>query len=385
MKKIELSNVITVSAAHLLHDMYSAFLAPLLPLLIDKLGISVFQAGMLDFLRRFPSIVNPLIGLIADKVSVRYFIIIAPALTSIAMSLLGLAPHYIYLALLILLAGISSALFHVPAPVMIKHISHDQIGKGMSFYMLGGELARTLGPLVILGAVSVWGLEGTYRLIPLGVLASLILFFRLRKIRISQDFSHSKEPGARHTFRKLIPFFTTVAGIILFRAAMKSALTLYLPTYLTSRGSSIWLAGISLAILQFSGAGGTFFSGIISDKIGRKNALLIITIMNPILMFLFLFVHGVWTIPILIITGFFLFAIGPVMLAFIHDIKSRHMSFINGIYMTINFAVSSLIVLLVGYLSDKIGIELTFRISALMAFGSIPFVISIKSKTPTKK
>jgi FSR family fosmidomycin resistance protein-like MFS transporter len=250
----------------------------------------------------------------------------------------------------------------------------------MSFYMLGGELARTLGPLVILGAVSLWGMEGTYRLIPLGIIASIILFFRLRKIPIRQDFSHTKEAGARQTFRKMIPFFITVAGIILFRAAMKSALTLYLPTYLTSRGTSIWLAGISLAILQFSGAGCTFFSGIISDKIGRKNALLIITIINPILMFLFLFVHGVWTIPILIITGFFLFAIGPVMLAFIHDINSRHMSFINGIYMTINFAVSSLIVLLVGYLSDTIGIELTFRISAWLAFGSIPFVLSIKNK-----
>jgi len=380
-KKIDLPHVLTVSAAHLLHDIYSAFLAPILPLLINKLGMSVFQAGLLDFIRRIPSLMNPLIGLMADKISVRYFIIIAPAVTSVTMSLLGVAQHYILLVILLFVAGISSALFHVPAPVMIKHVSHDQIGKGMSYYMLGGELARTLGPLVILGAVSIWGLEGSYRLMPLGIIASIMLFFQLRKIKISKDFSQSKEPKASETFKKLTPFFISITGIIVFRSAMKAALTLYLPTYLTSQGASIWLAGISLSILQFSGAGGTFFAGIISDQIGRKNALLIITLINPLLMFLFLYVKGIWSIPILIITGFFLFGIGPVMLALIHDINSRHMSFINGVYMTISFAVSSIFVLLVGYFSDKIGLDTTFKISALAAFGSIPFVLSLKNKT----
>ena len=51
----------------------------------------------------------------------------------------------------------------------------------MSFYMLGGEIARTLGPLVIIGAVSLWGLEEIYKLIPFGVPASIILYFKSEK------------------------------------------------------------------------------------------------------------------------------------------------------------------------------------------------------------
>ena len=85
-KKFNLTDVLTVSLAHLLHDIYSSFLAPILPLLIDKLGISVFQAGLLDIIRKIPSLFNPFIGLIADKVSVRYVLIIAPAITSTAMT-----------------------------------------------------------------------------------------------------------------------------------------------------------------------------------------------------------------------------------------------------------------------------------------------------------
>jgi len=379
-KKFESKNVITVSMAHLIHDTYSAFLAPILPLLISKFGITVLMAGLLDIVRKIPALANPFIGLMADRMSVRYFVILAPAITSVAMSLLGLAPSYIFIVILVFMAGIGSTIFHVPAPVMIKHVSHNQLGKGMSYYMLGGELARTLGPLIILGAISLWGLEGTYRLIPLGIIASIILYFRLRKIEIRQDFQKKKEISARKTFKNLIPFFITIAGIMFFRAAMKSALTIYLPTYLTAKGSSIWVAGISLSILQFAGAGGTFLAGIISDKIGRKNSLLIISIANPILMFLFIYLHGIWTIPVLIVTGLFLFGSGPVILALVHDLDSEHMSFINGVYMTINFIFSSVMVLGVGYFADAIGLDFTYKICAWLALGSIPFVLTIKNK-----
>lgn len=378
-KKFQLKHVITVSVAHLIHDTYSAFLAPLLPLLIDKLGITVMLAGLLDIIRKLPALANPFIGILADRVSVRFFIILAPAITSITMSLLGVAPTYIFVVILVFMAGIGSAIFHVPAPVMVKHVSHDQIGKGMSFYMLGGELARTLGPLLILGAVSLWGLEGSYRLIPLGLLASILLYFQLRKIEVKQNFKQKRDIGARTTFKNLLPFFITIGGIIFFRSAMKSALTIYLPTYLTAKGSSLWLAGIALSILQFAGAGGTLLAGIISDQIGRKTSLLIISIANPILMFLFIYLQDVWMIPILIVTGIFLFGSGPVILALVHDLDSQHMSFINGVYMTISFVMSSLMVLGVGYFADTIGLELTYKISAWIACGSIPFVLMIKS------
>ncbi|MCK4716134.1 MAG: MFS transporter [Candidatus Marinimicrobia bacterium] len=385
-KRSEFDNILTISLAHLVHDTYASFLAPILPLLIEKLGISIFLAGLLDVFRKLPALTNPFIGLVADKICVRYFIIIAPSITAISMSLVGTAPHYIVLAVLIFMAGIGSTLFHVPAPVMVKHVSHNKIGKGMSFYMLGGELARTLGPLTILGAVSLWGLEGTYRLIPFGLAASVILYFRLHRIEIKKDFKR-KKTGVRKTFVGLIPFFISIGGFIFCRAAMKSALTIYLPTFLTSKGATLWTAGASLSVLQFAGAGGTFFAGIISDKIGRKNSLLVIAIMNPILMWLFVKFNGIMIFPILIVTGFFLFASGPVMLALVHDHDTEHMSFINGIYMTISFILGSIMVLFVGLAADKIGLDLTYKISALIAFFSIPFVLSLKpdNKTKTEK
>ena len=377
-KKNSNGKMLTVSLAHLVHDIPTSFLAPILPVLIDKFALTVFMAGLLDIIRRLPSLANPFLGLVADRICIRYIIIITPGLTAVLMSLIGVAPGYVFLSVLMLMSGISSSLFHVTAPVMIKNVSGGRIGRGMSFYMLGGELARTLGPLVILGSISCWGMEGTYRLVPFGIAASVILFFMLKNVSIEKKPEEREDGGARKVFVRLLPFFVSVTGIFFCRAAMKSALTIYLPTYLTSNGASLWLAGISLSVLQLSGAGGTFLAGIISDRIGRKKTLLIISAVNPFLMWLFMTLDDRFAIPVLIVTGLFLFASGPVLLALVHDIDSNRMSFINGIYMTLNFMLSSIMILLVGIAADRFGLEPTFKASAFVAAGSVLFVLFLK-------
>jgi len=154
------TKVMLISFAHFAHDVFSAFLAPLLPLIIEKLGLSLSMVALLDVIRRIPALFNPLFGLIAEKRDVKYFVILTPAITAISMSLIGLAPSYTFLIILILVSGISSALFHIPSPTMVKMASGDRTGTGMSYYMVGGELACTVGPLLATAGVSWWGLEG---------------------------------------------------------------------------------------------------------------------------------------------------------------------------------------------------------------------------------
>lgn len=372
------ASVLLIAAAHCIHDAYQAFLAPLLPLLMEHLGLSVMLAGSLDVIRKLPSLANPLVGLIADRKGIRCFLALGPILTTVAMSLMGLAPGFAYLAVLALMAGTGSALFHVPAPVMVRRVSADNIGRGMSLYMLGGELARTLGPLTILGAIELWGLRGTWRMIPFGIAASLILYLKVRNVQLPAREMHHEET-ARQSLVSFLPVLIALAGVLFFRSALKASMTIYLPTYLTSGGSSLWVAGGALSILQFAGAGGTLFSGIISDRIGSRCALIIITIVNPLLMFLFMHVSGWLVIPVLIVSGFFLFAAGPVLLSVVQQNSRGNASFINGVYMTTNFVISSLMVLIVGAFADSMGLQATFRLTAFIALGSVPFAFFIKS------
>ena len=373
--KFQSGKVLTISISHFIHDVYTSFLAPLLPLLIEKLGMSYTQAGLLDVVRKIPSLFNPLIGLMADRICVKYLIILAPAASTITSSFLGVAPSYPIILILLFTTGISSSLFHVPSPVAIKRFSGNKVGLGMSFYMVGGEFARSIGPLLITAAVTYWGLEGSYKVMPLGLIASVFLFLKLRNVtEIVNSSGKVKQEKNIGEIRKIIPLFLTIAGFILFRASMTSALTLYLPIYLSWKGESLWLAGISLSIFQFAGAGGTLLAGFISDKIGRRTTLLITAIVSPFLMWAFIYSNSFFVYPILIITGVLVFAQGPVLLALFQDTETKQPSFVNGIYMTINFAVNSLMVLFVGVLSDYIGLDLTFKISAILALLAIPFV-----------
>jgi FSR family fosmidomycin resistance protein-like MFS transporter len=369
-KKLDKSKVLTISAAHMIHDTYSAFLAPLLPLLIEKMGISLSITAFLDIIRRVPALLNPFLGLLAEKTSAKYFVILTPAITAISMGLIGLAPSYIVLFILLFVSGISSTFFHIPSPVLIKEASGNRVGVGMSCFMVGGEAARTLGPLVITAAVSLWGLEGTCKLVPFGIIASFILYIKLKDIDQFRPIRKTVEKGdSKKILKKYRPFFIVIGSVLLFQSGMKSALTLYLPIYLTSQGESLWHAGISLSLLQFFGVIGTFWAGNFSDKIGRSKTLMISSLGSAISMSVFIYTGSLYILPFL---GVFLFASGPVIMATVQDTNSHMPTFMNSIYMTINFGISSIIVFGVGLSGDTLGLETTYLICNILAIGCIP-------------
>ncbi len=374
------SNVITVATAHLLHDTFSSFFAPLIPLLTEKLGFTYAMAGMLSVVQKIPSLLNPLIGIIADKLVIRSGIIITPIITIITMGLLGLAPSVAMLAVLLFFCGISAAVLHVTAPVLMRQVSGAQIGRGMSYFMFGGEIARTFGPLLIISAVSWWGLEGTWKLIPFGLVASLFLFFNLRTIdkRHIRSFQGSKKSSMRKTLRKIGPFFALVAPILLFRGFSKTALTLFLPTYMVANGSSIKMGAAALALMELTGAIGALTAGSLSDRIGRKTVLLVIIILTPVLMFIFTLTSGFLQWGLLGLIGLVFFASTPVFMAMIHDLNSDRPAFANGIFMTISFAASSTVALLIGILADNYGFVKTYQIAAALSLCAIPLVFVIK-------
>jgi FSR family fosmidomycin resistance protein-like MFS transporter len=392
--RFQLSKVISISFAHLVHDIYTSFLNTILPLLIDKYGITLFMASLLNLIQRIPSLLNPLFGVIADRTAVRYYIIFTPAVTAIAMSLLGIAPNYTILAIMVFVVGISSSLFHVPAPTLIRNVSGTRIGKGMSFYMLGGEAARTLGPLTIVGAVEIWTLEGIWKLIPFALMATVILYFILRNVEVKKvKKNKNKELISKDTkglslwkyTKNLRTVLIAITGITFFRAMMKSALTGFLTTYITGSGDSFAYAGISLAVFQFAGAASVFIAGTYSDKIGRINMLKIAAFSAPVFMWLFVYLGNFWVIPVLLLLGLSIFATTPVILAFLQEIGKERPSYVNGLFMTISFAVSALAIVLVGIMGDFWGLKLTFEITAYTGIAAIPFVFYLKKQIQKSK
>ncbi|MEZ5072946.1 MAG: MFS transporter, partial [Bacteroidales bacterium] len=338
--------------------------------------------GLLAVIQRIPSLLNPFIGILAERPAMRYMVIFSPALTAASMSLIGIAPGYIFLSVLLFVSGASSSFWHIPTPVMVKGLSGEVTGKGMSFYMVGGELARTAGPLLILGVISWWGIEGTWKMMPFGFLASLLLYIQFRKANFQPTVSsRTHREGSYWTiFRRFSPAFALTGGFTLFQAGMKASVTYYLPTFLTATGHSLHYSELALTAIQLAGAVGALFAGTLSDRLGRIPLLLAISLVTPLLTLLFLHLDGWWIFPILLPLGFFLFAPISVMLAIVTELDTEKKAFVNSIYMTLNFFVSVMVYPLVGMIIDRAGFLPTFRVIALLAFGAFPVILLTRTR-----
>lgn len=376
-RRFQTNGVLLISLCHFIHDVYSSFLSPLLPLLIEKHSLSLTKAGFLTTVMQLPSLLNFLIGMWADRISVRWFIILAPATTAIPMSLLGLAPGYGVLLIIVFLTGISVSLFHVPAPVIIAKLSGDYKCRGMSYFMTGGELARTLGPIVAVGGVSLLGLEGYYPVMIFGLLASCWLYLRFKDVPIR---THHKPKKASATWKEMRFVMLPLAGILFTRGFMHASLITFLPTYIKSQTGDLWLGGVALALVETAGVVGVLTAGYLSDKLGRREVLLVSLISAPIMLIGFVYIDGWWRFAALMATGFTLLSTSPVMLALVQEHCGSSPAAANGLYMMIQFMARSAVVVFVGFIGDLIGLQTTYLISALLGFAGIPFILLLPRK-----
>lgn len=365
--------VITISAAHGVHDTYTAFLPSLLPIFISTLALSNTEAGLLTVFLQAPSVLQPLIGHLADRLSLRYLVIMAPAVSAATMSVLPIAPGYEALAVLLLLAGLSSASIHSVGPVMAGRLSGSRLGRGMGFWMVGGELGRTLGPIVIVGAIQLLTVTSTPWVMVAGLLTSIALFLLIRGVAGRPVASVEALPW-RQALRSLGPLLLPLAGIIVVRSFVVSALTTYLPTFLSEGGSGLVAAGASLSLLQAAGVGGALLGGSVSDRVGRRTVLFFSFLVTPLLMGAFLLLDGWIRIPLLVLLGVGSLSIGPVIMALVQESLPGNRALANGLYMALSFVLRSGVIVVIGLIGDALSLRWTFAVSAAMGVVGLPLV-----------
>jgi FSR family fosmidomycin resistance protein-like MFS transporter len=378
-ERFQTDRVLTIASGHAVHDTYTGFLPPLLPAFIANLSLSTTEAGLLTVFIQAPSLLQPFIGHLADRLSLRYFVILAPALTAVMMSLLGVAPGYALLALLLTVAGLSSACLHAVAPVMAGRLSGKSLGRGMGFWMVGGELGRTLGPIVIVSAIQLLTLKGTPWLMIAGLLASAILYTRLKDVPGRPPNVGQGLPW-RQALRSMGPLLVPLVGIIVVRSFMITALTTYLPTFLSKEGADLWFAGVSLSVLEAAGVAGALLGGSVSDRLGRRRVLLISLLTTTLFMFVFLELNGWARFPALLILGFTALSITPVVMALVQESFPDNRALANGIYMALNFTIRSGAVVVVGVLGDLFGMRLAFTVSAIIPLLGVPFILLLPGR-----
>jgi MFS transporter, FSR family, fosmidomycin resistance protein len=367
------ARVVLLSIGHGIHDMYPAFLAPLLPLLQVKLHLSNTLAGSLATFLRSSSLAQPFIGYLADRTSARLFVILAPGATAVFMSLIGAAPSYGFAALLLASAGLSHASYHAPAPAMIAHVSGERVGAGMAFFMTGGELGRALGPVLIVYLVQWVGLERSYLAAIPGLVFSALLFQLVGPIqRGPKPIEHANVRAILRDRRR--PLLLLLA-FVWTRALLVGSLGIFTPTYLTTRDLSLAQAAAGYALLELAGAAGAMAGGTVSDRLGRRRTLLLAQSIAMPCFFAMAFGPRLLIFPLLALTGLVVFSTTPVALAALQEWLPEARSLAGGLYFSLNYIATGLAAVLFGMLADRVGVQAAFNVLGLVPLATIPFVL----------
>lgn len=379
-EKFQTVEVATVAFAHGAHDMFFSFIPTIQPLLMEKLSLSNAQAGLFTLFLQGPSLLQPLIGGLADRRNLRWLIILAPVLSSTMLTLTGLAPSYGMLALLMLIAGFSTAGFHSIAPVLAAVRSGNKLGRGMGFFMIGGEFGYGIGPLVAVATVSALGLQGLPWLITFGVLCSIILYTRFKNVSTVRPSQSGSTASLWQTLASMRRIILPIVAYVFITSFLASNLINFLPTFLKTEGASLIFAGGAFSIVAVAGTVGVFFSSWISDRVGQRFILILATLTMPVFALVFLYVDGWLQIPALILTGVLAFSANPAFMAIVQNHFRNNRSLANGLYMAVGFVVRSLVVFLVGVLADRFGLRAVFTASAWGCFLAFPLIFLLPER-----
>lgn len=362
---------IIVSTAHASHDTYSGFIAPLLPFLIERLSLLKVEAGLFILFFQGASVLQPIIGQIGDRTNLRKFALIAPAVTGIFLSLLGTAPSFSIALLYCLIAGISSSTLHATLPAIISSFSGENVGKGMSIWMVGGELGVMLGPILITAVITTFSMHATPWLMIGGFIVSILLSYLLKDLPYHNAATLQIE---KVPVKELAAILLPITGITVMRSILRTSSTLYLPVFLTDNGASIWFAGIALSITQGIGIIGTISGGFLNDRLGYKITMILSLIVSAVAMIFFSRSQGVAQILLLGILSISSLIILPVGMALVQKSFPKNRSLANGLYLALLFGINALSGVVTGAMYDQIGGLQTFFWSGIIALFGIPFV-----------
>jgi MFS family permease len=380
-----------ITFGHSLTHWYPATFYVLLPLIGLEMGLSNTEIGLIMTAQYAAGAISNLPGgIIVDSVG-RKGLLLALSLFWIGVPyvLMGLSSAYWMLLVCSALIGVGNNLWHPTAIPWLGRRFPERKGLVMAYHGMGGNVGDALAPLAAGALIAYFAL--TWRdvvivnIIP-GVFAAIAILWYLGKITaepkkpaVSTD---GKQLSTGEVFRALPQLFKNKVLLFLcmssaFRSMTQNGLMVFLPLYLAKDlGYSVLWVGIAMFLLQAMGFIAAPIAGHVSDKVGRRNVIMTSMIMTGVILFAMFFAgQSLVFVALVAVLGFFLFAIRPVLQAWLLDATPRNL---GGTAIGAMFgiqAVGSLIGPLVcGLIADKYGLLSAFWFLAITIIVANMFV-----------
>ncbi len=352
-----------LSVGHLVNDGFGGFFAPLLPLLIDRLDLSLTLAGVLGTIRIVTnSVLQPSLGHMIDRSGRPGLVVAGPILTIAAMSLLGRATSFAQLLAIMLVAGIGTALFHPAAAAMVTADKPTRQGLLMAFFSSGGTMGAALAPMAIVAFAGAFSMERTpWLILPgLAIIAAFAIPLR-RLVPTSREAAHRD-----HSQTTLPPRLGLLWFVMVVTYACSAAFSSFLSVLVVERGGSAWTGGAALSVFLICGAAAEFLAGNLSDRFGRKAVILgSLALAGPLLVAL---VRGpAWSLlPAAALAGAFSLASSPVAIVAAQECVPGRAGLVSGLVMGLAWGAGGVALTPIGWFADRFGLVSVMSVVALL-------------------
>ena len=376
------------SLAHFSNDLFLAFFAPTLPVLIEQMHLLKVQAGILNLGMELMALTMPLVGHLADKKDIRKYMFLTPAITALCMSSLTLVPNFYLLFIVLIVGGLSIYFYHAIGPADIGQVSEKSLGSILAIWNIAGQVGFLVGPLVITAILTNGAFSKLPYLFLVGVLLSVILYILWGKMPQGESALPVKETQPRkldsETRKHLVRQFIPIIGISVTNSLIRSSAYAYLPVYIVEKGGSLWMSGFAVSCYFGAGVVGNYIGGVLYDRIGSKWTTAISLLGFSLSFTTTIFTNGFGQLALIAVMGVFGFMLMPTLMAMLQKNNPKDRSLTNGLFLGFTYSITALGSVVVGYMLDHAATESVFLINAAIGLTSLLFVPFLVECFPTR-
>lgn len=376
-------DMVILSIAHMINDLYGNFLPILLPFLITLHSFTIAKASLLvSVFIVSASLIQPFFGYLVDQKQHKWLLFSGTLWMAILLAMIGITSNFWIMVCLSGAAGMGTALFHVQAAAIVFNLSRGHKGFIMSSFIASGNVGLVLGPLLFVPLIDNFGIKGTSIIAIPGLVASgLLLIFGPKMTERRTNTKGFKEvvSSMKGNFRELNKLMLVVA----IRTLFYTGLVTMIPLLFKAQKISPKITGYALSLMLFSGVIGGLIGGYLSDKYGRKPVIVFSLVIATPLLLGFYYVGGGWRYLFLALAGAVAMASSSVTVVATQELIPENKATASGLSLGFAMGIGGILVGLIGKFADLFNVDqAVILLSWLPLFGSL---VGMSLKKEAKK
>lgn len=366
------SIIFAVSFCHLLNDMMQALLPAIYPNLKVEFGLSFTQIGLVTLVFQCTaSLLQPLVGLYADKRPMPYSLATGMIFTLVGMLVLSVAWSFEMILVSAGLIGLGSSIFHPESSRVARMASGGRHGLAQSLFQVGGNLGSALGPLTAAALVASFGQRSVAAYSLLAFTAFFVLWnvggwYKTHGLKRMAGHAKSIVPlGLSQT--KIAASIVVLLALIFSKFIYLSSITSYYTFYLIDKFHvSVQSAQIHLFVFLAAIAAGTILGGPLGDRFGRK-IVIWLSVLGPLPFTLMLPEANLfWTGVLSVVIGVILASAFSVIVVYGQELLPGKVGMVSGMFFGFSFGMAGIGAALLGYVADHTSIDFVYRVCAYL-------------------